>query len=296
MKNGGPYEQHAFGAYVLFPWHDEDNYESHQFYKSIDEVNIGGLPFLPNSIKLVERLVERLVNSNPEELQEEGILPRGSVSHWESKLEEKTLVVTVNNPDWYSSIKREQVISLSTSGLKKGWEKAKYLALYVTQNVSKSLNVENGIQFFSIINGFDIVSEHEEVTILFYLGAWSSLPNVIKPVGYGIQNTIITTINLLKQSTELPELFMKFGEEKKLWRMLRRLSSKVTTKLDSKLLDHAKKIHAYQIGFYAVDLNVDSREIHVSLYDQLLTTIPLEQLVRDPSYVFNQLRDIIFRD
>ena len=43
-----------FGAYVLFPYADEDKYKEHHFYKSIDTVNIGGLPFLPGATALVE--------------------------------------------------------------------------------------------------------------------------------------------------------------------------------------------------------------------------------------------------
>ncbi|KYD29047.1 nuclease domain-containing protein [Geobacillus sp. FSL W8-0032] len=28
-RRGGPYERTAFGAYVPFPWHDEDSYQAH---------------------------------------------------------------------------------------------------------------------------------------------------------------------------------------------------------------------------------------------------------------------------
>ncbi len=31
------------------------------FFKSIEEVNIGGLPFLPSTTKLVEELIENIV-------------------------------------------------------------------------------------------------------------------------------------------------------------------------------------------------------------------------------------------
>ena len=48
-SHDGPYERTSFGAYVLFPWFDEDTYVEHHFYKSINEVNIGALPFLPNA-------------------------------------------------------------------------------------------------------------------------------------------------------------------------------------------------------------------------------------------------------
>ncbi|MBM7571693.1 nuclease domain-containing protein [Aquibacillus albus] len=72
VNEGGPYERYAFGSYVLFPWFDEKGYEEHDFYKSIEQVNIGGFPFLFNSTKLVEQFIERLTEKSPEELQEEG--------------------------------------------------------------------------------------------------------------------------------------------------------------------------------------------------------------------------------
>ena len=130
------YERYSFGAYVLFPWNEEQAYLEHPFYKSIEEVNIGGLPFLPNSTVLVETLVERLVESNPEDLQEEGVLPTGAWMHWESSLDEKVLVGTVNDRSDYQEFKRGKYFELDSSSLKRGWQESLYVALYVTSEVS----------------------------------------------------------------------------------------------------------------------------------------------------------------
>jgi hypothetical protein len=54
-------QRNTYGAYVLFPYTDEEEYKSHAFYKSIEQVNIGGLPFLPGSTSLV---ASRIVRSN----------------------------------------------------------------------------------------------------------------------------------------------------------------------------------------------------------------------------------------
>ena len=55
-----------------FHGQDEDMYQEHHFYQSIDKVNIGGLPFLPNATDLVEQFVERLIDKSPEEIQAGG--------------------------------------------------------------------------------------------------------------------------------------------------------------------------------------------------------------------------------
>lgn len=76
-RNGG-YERTAFGAYVLFPWHEELVYKEHALYESIRKVNIGGLPFLPNATMLVEQVIHSLLSKSADELQKEGILPIGT--------------------------------------------------------------------------------------------------------------------------------------------------------------------------------------------------------------------------
>ena len=119
--NDGPYERTSFGAYVLFPWYDEDIYQEHHFYKSINEVNIGALPFLPNATSLVEQFVERLIDSSPEELQEEGILPIGSKEQWISDLDEKVLVGLVSSKeDYYFLYTRGGYYQIPASSVEKG--------------------------------------------------------------------------------------------------------------------------------------------------------------------------------
>ena len=61
VEQDGPFERTAYGAYVLFPWNQEEAYENHPFYKSIEKVNIGGFPFLPNATRLVEQFLDHLI-------------------------------------------------------------------------------------------------------------------------------------------------------------------------------------------------------------------------------------------
>lgn len=77
-EHNGGYERTAFGAYVLFPWHEEMVYQEHALYESIRKVNIGGLPFLPNATMLVEQVIHSLLLKSADELQKEGILPIGT--------------------------------------------------------------------------------------------------------------------------------------------------------------------------------------------------------------------------
>ncbi|KQU63355.1 hypothetical protein ASG66_02790 [Bacillus sp. Leaf406] len=283
------YERYSFGAYVLFPWNEEQAYLEHPFYKSIDEVNIGGLPFLPNSTVLVETLVERLVESNPEDLQEEGVLPTGAWTHWESSLDQKVLVGTVRTSTDYREYKRRKYFELDASSLRKGWQESLYVALYITSDVSREIDTSNGIKFFGRVEDIETL----DGKVRFMVESWQTLKKVIPPVGYGIQSHMMTTRSLLEQAEELPELFMKSAEEIKLWRMLRRLTSRVSTRLNDSDLDKAKKVLAYQIGHVEVLLNSAEELVEIVLNGELLDRFPLKLLNKKPAHIFSVIRELV---
>ena len=66
-------EQEALRANSLrsvrtIPWNQEEAYEKHPFYKSIEKVNIGGFPFLPNATRLVEQFLDHLIEKSRKKL------------------------------------------------------------------------------------------------------------------------------------------------------------------------------------------------------------------------------------
>lgn len=58
------YKNCIFGAFVLFPYNDEEKYKNNTFYKSIEEVNIGGIPFLPSTTTIMEEFLDELINED----------------------------------------------------------------------------------------------------------------------------------------------------------------------------------------------------------------------------------------
>src|SRR5690606_35478672 len=59
-------ERNMFGAYVLFPYADEERYRELHFHKSIGLVNIGAIPFLPDATRLMEWFLDELILDSPE--------------------------------------------------------------------------------------------------------------------------------------------------------------------------------------------------------------------------------------
>ncbi|MBO8157853.1 MAG: DUF2357 domain-containing protein [Bacillaceae bacterium] len=286
VKSNGPYERHAFGAYVLFPWHDEDSYkEEHPFYKSIDQVNIGGFPFLPNATLLVERFVEHLIESNPEDLQEQGILPKGALEYWQSSLDEKVLVGLVKDVDQKKSYMNSRQYTLPVKVLKKGWQEAKYVALYIPKAVSEQSNLPNGITYYGKIIDIEVSDQ----TIRFGVDHWRSLKETIRPVGYGIQRYIITSYNLLKYAKELPGLFIKSKEELKLWRMFRRLTKNTHVELDHEMVDESKNVKEFKISAIKIQINKNAQTIVVRKNGKV-NVFSLDWLKTKPTYIFKKLR------
>ncbi|MFD1608655.1 DUF2357 domain-containing protein [Oceanobacillus luteolus] len=276
----GPYERTSFGAYVLFPWFDEQSYQHHHFYKSIDRVNIGGLPFLPDATNLVEQFVHRLVDKSPEELQKEGILPRGTVEEWQSSLQEIVLVGLVDSHAAYRKYLKGRYYSRPINKLKNGWQKANYIALYV----KKSITEKHGVFVYGKIKDVQI----QKKNVIFEVEIWENLLDVIKPVQYGIANYMLTTLDMLKDSTELPELFMKSKEEVTLWKMLRRVSDRIQLELDDNTIDYATGVTEFRIKDINIQLKKDTQELAIDNGNEM-EIVPYDKLKRNPSAVFRML-------
>ena len=288
VAHNGPYERTSFGAYVLFPWFDEDTYLEHHFYNSINEVNIGALPFLPNATILVEQFVERLIDSSPEELQEEGVLPIGSKEQWISDLDEKVLVGLVSSKKDYTAFIQGGYYQIAVHLLKKGWQEAKCIALYAKSGVADY----HGVMEYGTITDVTFVEVDQVEYVRFHVEYWQKLPQVILPVHYGIANYAMTTINILEEAQELPELFMKSKNEMVLWRMLRRVSDRVRVELDRENLDEAKGIQSFEIRDIGIELNKGKREL-IFTKGREKSSIPVEVLEKQPSKVFKVLLQLI---
>lgn len=55
------YTRSVVGAIILFPGSKNEAYRDTRFYRSIQKVNIGGLPFLPSYTEYVRAFLDELV-------------------------------------------------------------------------------------------------------------------------------------------------------------------------------------------------------------------------------------------
>ncbi|TFE01488.1 restriction endonuclease-like protein [Jeotgalibacillus salarius] len=281
-EQNGPYERTAVGAYVLFPWNEEQLYQEHHFYKSIGKVNIGALPFLPNATDLVERFIENLIDKSPEEIQSEGILPRGSLQTWQKSMEEKVLVGVISSEDRYRESIGSAHYQIPVTILKRGWQEAQYVALYLT----KEVEIDNGVVCYGKIKDVEVKGDR----VTFKVDYWKHLNTVIAPVGYGIAQYMVTTLRSLENSTELPELFMKSEDEKVVWQMLKRVSDQINIGLDNQRMDEAERVVKYDIKGTTVIFNRELETLEI-MKEDTVQRISFNEFRRDRVRVFRKLVD-----
>ena len=216
------------GAYVLFPYSNEQEFKEHHFYKSIEEVNVGAFPFLPGNIELVADFLEELVNETSLSNFERNLLPQGE-EEYQTKLdfEQNVLVGSMRNKEqfeimqeqnfYYIPVKRADFVDLPL----------KYIALYQSK---KKFSEEAGVNYYAQIKDYQIVSReeipvpltrnnHKEEYYLFQLADWQELKSPVAAINnYGVSGSHMYTNHLLLQkANSLDELKIDSLKE---WRRL----------------------------------------------------------------------------
>lgn len=226
------FEKKMFGAYVLFPYNDGEDYANgihihngkeepgHKFYNSIETVNIGGLPFLPGTTELVDAFLAELVADSSESAFERASLPRG--------IEEKLAKV-----DW--SIKDVMVGTVRTEEqLKFNIEKKWYYvpARFITDDIlpikyialhEEGLGSEAGIKVYGEVLEARRMkrsaiptptkSNPDEIYYCFRVRKWVSLPQTITIQDSWRGRPQFTNKFLLDNCTKSYQLFAIASEE-----------------------------------------------------------------------------------
>ena len=228
QSHASPYERTMFGAYVLFPYHEEKEYMQHRFYKSIEQVNIGGLPFLPTATNLVSQMLDELISDSSESAFERATLPSG--------IEERLAKV-----DWN---KREVMIGFVNSDDQ--LQRCLQYHYYYTykQNISKAnlpihyvamYRREYGIEYYGkVLTTKEVVRSEipgnarwkDRLCYRFDVDEWVKLPDAICPELYGPNPIAYTNYFLLTHSRTYPELHFRNEAEYRFFLELKRRSDK----------------------------------------------------------------------
>lgn len=267
-KNGvSPFERTMFGAYVLFPYKNQEEYRNHRFYRSIDQVNIGGLPFLPSATSLVTELLDELISDSPESAFERATLPKG--------IEERLVKVDWNNRDVLIGTLRSNAQFQTCLDKKFYYIPAKlisdenlpihYVALFQTPRI---FSHKAGIHYYGEVlrtalvrrkNIREIPQTHGNPDDLYYcfqIREWEPMKKPILPKENGFVHAF-TNKFLLENVEYAPELLVRSEEEYRLYTELKRRTGNVLKDHESekgfelgeiKVMFEAGKIQVYREG------------------------------------------------
>ena len=281
------FERTMFGAYVLFPYDDEEKYKAHRFYKSIEKVNIGGLPFLPSATNLVEEMLDELIKASPETAFERTTLPIGI----EDKLEKvdwskrDVLVGTLKTVEQLDICKKHLFYHVPMKQIKNEHLPVHYVAIYQSK---KKFGDESGIYMYgevlrtSIVERRDIKEipkDSDELYYRFDIKEWKYLN---RPIEVKERADVVTYTNLflLQHSYNLSDLRTESEEEYRLYLELRRMINNETLNEERKDLKFAYKDYI---------LDYDKGNIRFFKEGKFVYKIQAEKFIKKPNYCFKEI-------
>ncbi|MGO4372494.1 nuclease domain-containing protein, partial [Paenibacillus sp. MCAF20] len=245
-------ERSMFGAYVLFPHHNEEQFREHRFYKSIEMINVGGFPFLPNSTKLMEDFLDEIIMDSPEKAYERSTRPRGTKEYYRNKLIGKNVLV--------GSLRD---VSQLEDALKYGYyhvplenisdhtllTQLEYVALYQSRN-QFLVRGDVGVNWYGKVVNWRVLKRkeilerparrgtEEKLYVKFTVESWVKREQPIAPGGRGIYSLLYTSKYIFDRALEIAELKLETDEDLTTWREQRRQGA-VKVELDHEQVDLA---------------------------------------------------------
>ena len=288
QSGASPYERTMFGAYVLFPYSNEEEYRHHRFYESISKVNIGGLPFLPSAMSLVSQMLDELISDSPESAFERATLPRGIEEKlqkvdWETR---DVLIGDFRTTAQFNACRANNFYYVPVSKVDDKNLPIRYVALYQSKNL---FGAESGIRYYGKVKSCTrkmrkdiqfIPKESDEWYYYFEVKGWKPLskPIVIKERGMGRQ---FTNMFLLEHSAEAPELSIRSEAEYRLFSEMKRALNSTEINDDGS-----------DIGFVFGDATIvfEEGKIHVYRNRKVIDEHEIQQFNRTPNAVFRLIR------
>lgn len=255
-EGGQELERSMFGAYVLFPYHDEQNYQEHKFYKSIEMVNVGAFPFLPNATELMDKFLEEIIMDSPEKAYERSTRPRGTQGYYKNKLAGKNVLVGSLREvaQLESSLKYKYYhLPLSNIADHQILTQIEYVAVYQSIGKFADTTGETGIHYVGKVKDWKVLRRREikerparpgtedQLYVKFTIEEWTKRPEPIVSGGHGIYRLLYTSKYIFDRATEIAELRLETEEQLREWREKRRLGT-VKVELDHTQVDLARQV------------------------------------------------------
>ena len=285
------YERSMVGAYVLFPYKNEDEYKEHRFYKSIDKVNIGGLPFLPTATTLVSDMIEDLIDDSPDSAFERATLPKGIESKlakvdWNRRdvlvgnlRDRKQLDICINNMFYHVPTKYIPDANLPI----------RYVAIYQSRAI---FGAEAQIAYYGEVKRIQKVKrreireipetyrDYEEDYYRIEIKQWRKLARPLQ-ISRGFRRVAFTNEFLLKHSDTSAELFFRTQEEYRFYTELKRYIS------NPSIINDDDTPHGFAFG--NTRILFQDGEIKLIQNHTMITQCKVSDFIRRPNAEFRDM-------
>lgn len=270
--------------YVLFPYVNEEEYKDHRFFKSIEKVNIDGLPFLPSAITMVTDILDELIANSPDTAFERTTLPVGieerlAKTNWDDRNVYVAAVGSKEKLDAVLESNRYHVDHVSDAHRKMN---PKFIALYQPKD---EFGVNSGIyRYAEILATYPLKKDSSDTDLGcdHVIREWKTLNCPIKPKERRCPE--FTTKFLLEHSTEVPELFIKNEQQYRLYaEVKRRISSATINEEDT---DQGFVVNGSRIAFA-------DGEIQLYKKDGGVVPFLVSELIKRPTRLMKKIEEEI---
>lgn len=300
-KNNKPdrymFEKTMFGAYVLFPYSNEESYREHHFYRSIETVNIGGLPFLPGSTQLVEEVLDNLISDSEVSAFERTSLPRGieaklKKTDWD---ERSVLVGSLRNKAQLEVNLTKRFYHIPATAISIDQLPIRTIALYQS---NRTFGKDSGIRYYGTVLKTQLV-KRKDIPIPMSTGngeidyyrfdvkSWNILDNIIQVKEEGVYHPKFTSEFLLINCETSYELFNIFNEEQ--YRLL------VELKRFAKTVEVREKQNTTSFKTQSGDVIwVRDREMLICNNEgHIIERMPMSDFKKQPRLTFQRIKKIL---
>lgn len=289
------FEKTMFGAYVLFPYDNELEYREHRFYKSIEKVNIGGLPFLPGHTKLVESFLSELINDSDYSAFERALLPRGI----EKKLEKvdwevrDVLVGSLGSDEQLRKNLDGNFYYVPAKYISKEQLPIRYVAIYQSKVKSNP-----GIRYYGEVVGVSRVKRKEiravpvrrnnpeEVYYYFSVKKWKLLDEPITVRTEYVSEPKFTNLFLLQNCRDAYELFNINSESE--YRLLQELKRAY----DKAFVNDTPKGAVFRASENSAIFTMDGYFVLCN-ENKVIKKFRIDQFALNPRREFNKIKEYV---
>ena len=291
------YERTMFGAYVLFPYHNEEEYRNHKFYQSIDKVNIGGLPFLPSATTLVTDMLDQLIADSPDSAFERATLPVGIEERlakvdWSRR---DVLIGTFRSRNQFDICLKNKFYYIPAERVKDDNLPIHYVAMFQTPRIFSDAA---GIYYYGEVlrtarvrrsSIREVPMTHgnpDDIYYRFVIREWIPLARPILPKESGFVHAYTNTF-LLENVEFVPELLLRSEEEYRFYMELKRRTGKALDR------DSTENEQGFEIGHTKV-LFADGK-IVIIREGKAVAECDINEFSRHPNSSFRRIGKAIQR-